>query len=297
MGPSRCPRCGDTRGLDRDQPVDRHYIEAFLARHAEDIHGRVLECADPRYTRQIGGARVTHSEVLHPVPGSPRATRVGRLETGEGVPSESFDCIVLTQVLQYVFELDAAVATLHRALAPGGVLLLPVPATSKLSGPDDAGWCEHWRFTARSVRRLLEAHVPREQLAVEAHGNVLACVAFLQGLATEELSAEQDPEFRRGPYADHTHPFSRTRVRSAHSPLCRPRSAKARSGSGLSCLRNSRSLGPVREECPCTSRELEKKLQSTPCPRSPPRPTPPPASPSPSRARRTASRPTLRRDS
>jgi hypothetical protein len=34
--------------LDRGLPVDRHYIEHFLAAHAADIRGRVLEIGDDR---------------------------------------------------------------------------------------------------------------------------------------------------------------------------------------------------------------------------------------------------------
>src|SRR5215210_6981680 len=46
-------------GLERGTPVDRVYIERFLKTHAEDIHGRVLEIRDPRYTRAFGNDRVT----------------------------------------------------------------------------------------------------------------------------------------------------------------------------------------------------------------------------------------------
>src|SRR5690606_26826253 len=43
--------------------VDRYYIEAFLASHASDIHGAVLEACDSTYTRRFGGDRVTRAEV------------------------------------------------------------------------------------------------------------------------------------------------------------------------------------------------------------------------------------------
>ena len=52
-------------GLGRGKPVDRHYIEDFLRRHAADIRGRVLEVGEDAYTVEYGGARVTRSDILH----------------------------------------------------------------------------------------------------------------------------------------------------------------------------------------------------------------------------------------
>jgi hypothetical protein len=51
-------------GIDRGLPINRYYIEKFLARHAADIRGRVLEVADNAYTRKFGGDRVVTSDVL-----------------------------------------------------------------------------------------------------------------------------------------------------------------------------------------------------------------------------------------
>ena len=42
-------------GFDRGLPVDRYYIERFLARNASEIAGRVLEVGDDGYTRRFGG--------------------------------------------------------------------------------------------------------------------------------------------------------------------------------------------------------------------------------------------------
>src|SRR5436305_11493352 len=50
-------------GFSRGKPVDRYYIEAFLAEHANDVSGHVLEIKDGNYTRQFGGSRVKRSDV------------------------------------------------------------------------------------------------------------------------------------------------------------------------------------------------------------------------------------------
>lgn len=181
-------------GGGRGKPIDRHYIEAFLQRHAADVRGRVLEVADDHYTRRWGGARVTRSDVLHADAASnPRATVVGDLARADTLPAGRFDCFICTQTLQYVFEQRAAAATLAQLLAPGGVLLLTVPGISQISPYDRDRWGEYWRFTPQSLERLLGEVFPAVE--VRSHGNVLASVGFLHGLCCEDLSAEELDHF------------------------------------------------------------------------------------------------------
>ena len=49
-------------GYDRGTPVNRYYIEGFLARNSDDIRGRVLEVGDDTYARRYGGERVNKIE-------------------------------------------------------------------------------------------------------------------------------------------------------------------------------------------------------------------------------------------
>lgn len=185
-------------GFDRGRPVDRYYIEGFLARHASDVRGRVLEVGDDSYTRRFGGAAVTRADVLHVTPGNPAATIVADLADAPHVPSDSFDCIVLTQTLHLVYDTAAAARTLYRILRPGGVLLVTVPGISPL---DRGEWSEswYWAFTAASLRRVL-VDAFGQPPTIETHGNVLAACAFLQGLADRELvPAELDVRDERYP--------------------------------------------------------------------------------------------------
>ena len=178
-------------GLGRGKPVDRHYIEGFLARHRADVRGAVLEVGEDAYTREFGGARVTRSDVLHADGSNPRATIVADLADGAGLESDRFDCFVCTQTLTYVWDVPAAVATIHRILRPGGVLLATVPGISQMSPYDRDRWGEYWRFTAQSLARLLSGSFGSGQVEVEAFGNVLSSTAFLQGLCTGDLSASE----------------------------------------------------------------------------------------------------------
>jgi len=178
-------------GAERGRCVDRYYIENFLARHAADIRGRVLEVANNSYTTQYGGDRVVKSDVLYVEEGNPRATIVADLTAADAISGEFFDCIILTQTLQFIYELRPALATLHRVLKPGGVLLITAPGISQISRYDMDRWGDYWRFTSLSMKRLLGEVFSAPNIEVESHGNVLAAGAFLQGLASEELRREE----------------------------------------------------------------------------------------------------------
>jgi SAM-dependent methyltransferase len=196
---SRPPNLGDLRrttpidpnwGFERGTPIDRMYVERFLGSHAGDIRGRVLEIGAPDYTRKLG-TNVERSDVLHAKPGNPEATIVGDLTDAPQISSDSFDCAILTQVLQYVYDVRAALATLHRILAPGGVLLATAPGITKISAVDDELWGEWWHYTARSLRRLAAEAFGAENVEVESFGNVLTAAGFLYGLVPTDLRAEE----------------------------------------------------------------------------------------------------------
>lgn len=185
-------------GYDRGTPVDRRYIEDFLGRHAGDVRGRVLEVGDDAYTRAFGGERVTQRDVLHVDPSAPNVTFVADLATGDGLPSDAFDCVVLTQTLHLVFDMPAAIATVHRILKPGGVVLVTVPGVSSV----DAGeWGDAWLWslTPASLGRLLRLRFAAADVTITSYGNVLTAVAFLHGFAAEELHedeyAARDPQY------------------------------------------------------------------------------------------------------
>jgi SAM-dependent methyltransferase len=180
-------------GWGSGQSIARYYIDQFLSRYTQDIHGWVLEIADNKYTRRFGGTRVVQSDVLHVRQGRPSATIIADLTDAPHIPSNTFDCIILTQTLQFIYDTPATIKTLHRILKPGGVLLVTVPGISQLSRHDMDRWGEYWRFTTLSMRKLFSERFPEDAVTIEAYGNVLASTAFLHGLLARECSrAELD---------------------------------------------------------------------------------------------------------
>jgi SAM-dependent methyltransferase len=186
-------------GSDRGQPIDRYYIENFLAVNAQLIQGRVLEIGDDTYTRMFGDERVTHCDVLHVAENSPKITITGDLTSADHIPSDRFDCIILTQTLQFIYDVPAAVRTLYRILKSGGVVLATVPGISKISRYDMNRWGHYWSFTTKSMQCIFETVFPVQGLEIEARGNVVAAIAFLHGLTAGELRRKEldyvDPDY------------------------------------------------------------------------------------------------------
>jgi SAM-dependent methyltransferase len=178
-------------GFERGTPIDRYYIEQFLARHAEDIRGRVMEVGTDMYTVRYGGGRVTRNDVTHHAAGNPRATMVLDLTDAGHLSDQLFDCIICTQTLQFIFDVRAAIVTLHRLLKPRGVLLMTTSGICQISQADMRATGDFWRFTEASLRRLLTGSFPDAQCEVRAYGNVVSSIAFLHGIVVEELSEEE----------------------------------------------------------------------------------------------------------
>lgn len=194
---ARAEPVGRRFGYDRGTPVDRWYIERFLARHAGDIRGRALEVGDAGYCRRFGRG-ITRQDVLDRPQGNPEATVTGDLTGAGTLPRAAFDCLVITQVIQLLYDLHAAARELHGSLRPGGVLLLTVPGVTSVDPFEwDGEW--HWSLTRRAAERLFGEVFGAGNVEVAVHGNVYGATCFLQGLAVEEIDEgllqQDDPAY------------------------------------------------------------------------------------------------------
>jgi glycosyltransferase involved in cell wall biosynthesis len=173
-------------GYDRGGPIDRFFIEKFLAGNAAHITGRALEIGDNDYTLRFGSTNVQKSEILHVDSSNPKATLIGDLSDAPQLKDNSFDCIILTQTLQLIYNYKDAIKTCFRILKPGGSVLITVPGISQIASDQWAEpWC--WSFTALSVKTMLAEFFAEDQVHVDTYGNVLLATAFLYGMGISEL--------------------------------------------------------------------------------------------------------------
>jgi len=189
-------------GWHRGMCIDRYYIEAFLAARGEDIHGHVLEVNSDEYTRRFGGARVTRSDVIDVNEENQARTITADLTHCPSIDDDTFDCVICTQTLLFIYDVGAAVRELHRIVKPAGVVLATLPGIGKICERALIGGAgeDYWRFTLTSARRLFAESFGEKNIEVVAYGNVLSAVAFLHGLVVPELTVEeldyQDPEYQ-----------------------------------------------------------------------------------------------------
>ena len=192
--PGHVVRWGNTRrfraysdeyGFGRGRPVDRYYIEGFLARHRQDLRGFALEVRDTWYTGAVPS--IDRVEVLDKDLTNDMATIHVDLDVPDALAPDQFDCIVLTQVLQYT---DPTMCLRHlwRSLRSGGVLLLTVPSMSRVdpNAMDD----DRWRWTPAGLRTVLSAAgLPADGVA--GFGHLVTCQAALLGPAAEDLRSSE----------------------------------------------------------------------------------------------------------
>jgi glycosyltransferase involved in cell wall biosynthesis/peptidoglycan/xylan/chitin deacetylase (PgdA/CDA1 family)/ubiquinone/menaquinone biosynthesis C-methylase UbiE len=181
---------GTDRMHEESLPLCWHYIRKFLETKADAILGRVLEIGDNTYTKLFGGDRVTLSDILHATTDNPAATIIADLTKADNIASNSFDCIICTQTLHVIYDVEAALQHLYRILKPGGVLLASLPGISQISRYDMDRWGDYWRFTTASVQRLFGEVWPDDHLEIQSFGNVLTSVAYLHGLVSGEIPEE-----------------------------------------------------------------------------------------------------------
>lgn len=176
-------------GLDRGTPIDRYYINKFLAEKRIFIKGTVLEVADNFYSKKYGTG-VTSYEVLH-VENRSNATIVGDLSRKETLPVNTIDCFICTQVLNFIYDFQKAIEGAFQMLKPGGIMLATVGAISQISRFDADRWGHYWSFYPQGIAKAFERVFGSENVEVIPYGNSLSAISFIEGLAAEELKKSQ----------------------------------------------------------------------------------------------------------
>ncbi|MEI8138434.1 MAG: methyltransferase [bacterium] len=176
----------DVFGFDRGTPIDRLYIENFLAKNRKCIQGKVLEVAEATYTAKFGDD-VSVSQILNFDEPNSDTTLKGDLTDPQGLPSSVYDCFICTQTLNFIYDVKSAIIGCRKLLADGGVFLGTVAGLSQISRYDMDRWGDYWRFTDLSIRKMFEEVFGEGHVEVQIYGNALAASAFIQGLAVEDI--------------------------------------------------------------------------------------------------------------
>ncbi len=196
------PRWGNLRrtepfsrnfGFDRGTPIDRHYLHAFLRANQAAITGDVLEIQGSDHARRYGHALGdTHTVDINP---AFAPTYLCDLAQADVIPSGRYDCFLLPNTLCVLRDIEGCLRQALRVVKPGGVVLATT-ATFVPLVPDGA---DYWRLSADGWREIASRVWAGHDVTIDAHGNCLAAVSAMLGLAAEELSADEldvhDPHY------------------------------------------------------------------------------------------------------
>ncbi len=174
-------------GSNRGNPIDRYYIEDFLERNSEYIHGDVGEMGELTYTEQFG-QEINNKYIFH-VSQKGEDIKNINLETGEGIENELLDCFICTQTIQFIYDIKSVAKNIYKLLKDDGVALITAAGISKISLGDYNQWGEYWHFTKQSMKRIFQ-DAGFSEIEVESYGNIKTAMCFLYGMTVEDLSED-----------------------------------------------------------------------------------------------------------
>jgi SAM-dependent methyltransferase len=131
------PLPGDARILEIGCGTGHNFgmLERFGRIDAIEVDEAARSLAGSRLGREIGSA---------PLPELP------------GIADGSYHLIALLDVLEHIEEDQASLASIGRKLAPGGRILLTVPANQWMWSAHDAAHHHHRRYSKAGLRRVIE---------------------------------------------------------------------------------------------------------------------------------------------
>ena len=175
----------DYCGFERGRPLDRYYIDKFIKENQSSIKGFILEFLEPEYA-SVYAEPTSKIETMDIDITNKSATIIGDIRNAYNIQSSYFDCIIATQLLQFIDDLDASLSELIRILKPGGVMLISVPSVSRIdpiAGVDG----DYWRFTCSSLTYLLTKHKD-VTFTINSAGNLYAIGISLLGGTVEDAN-------------------------------------------------------------------------------------------------------------
>jgi SAM-dependent methyltransferase len=183
-----CPDFGYLRGT----PIDRYYLDQFVAEIRPYVVGHTLEIGGKQQNQQLYGFTGVDSYRAVDLTENPGVDLVGDIHDPDLVEQGSLDSVVIFNVLEHCERPWVVVKNIYRWLRPGGTVFCMVPSAQRMhQAPKD-----YWRFFPDALESLF-ADFPSQRLYV--YGNLRTSVAALMGIAAEELTRE-DLDLRNGEY-------------------------------------------------------------------------------------------------
>lgn len=169
-------------GGGKGKTISRYFVECFIQDQRRILSGDILEIGRNVYKKYVPVENIQSYTCLD-IEKYLDIDIVADIQNMPGVPDESYDSIICTQVLEHVPNPFLAINELHRVLKPGGRLFLTVPFLNNLHMvPHD-----YWRFTEFTLRELLQAF---QDAKVQKYGNIYYHILATLGVTSDEVDME-----------------------------------------------------------------------------------------------------------
>lgn len=185
-------------GAERRDPPrsDRHYLVLKpLARQLRSEAARLLRGRTNAAVLDVGCGGKPYLPLFAPYAGSYEGVDtapgplVDRVAPAEDLPYDdsSFDLVLCTQVLEHVQDPAASIAEIHRVLRPGGAALLSTHGVFLYHPDPPESDQDYWRWTHAGLEKQIRGAGEWSEVTLQAHGDVVACVAYLTAQFADEL--------------------------------------------------------------------------------------------------------------
>jgi SAM-dependent methyltransferase len=170
-------------GFTRGTPVDRYYLNRFIESIRQDVYGLTLEIGGEKQNRELYGFKHAIEYRVLDLPGLSDDIS-GNVSNPRILAENTFDSIVMFNVLEHCEQPQLVADNIHRWLKPGGTAYVLVPAAQKIHpAPGD-----YWRPLPQGLQSLFKSFNKRE---TRTYGNITSVIANFHGIAAEELTREE----------------------------------------------------------------------------------------------------------
>ena len=171
-------------GLTRGNPVDRYYLSKFIAEIRPQVVGKILEIGGTPKDKDFYELNPgTFYQVLN-IEAGLGVDIVGDVHDASIIDADTFDSIIIFNVLEHCYAPWIAVENIYKWLKPGGKCFAMVPSSIRIHAtPKD-----YWRPLPDGFAWIFRDF---SQHKLYVYGNPTTVIASYHGIAAEELTTEE----------------------------------------------------------------------------------------------------------
>ncbi len=171
-------------GLTRGTPVDRYYLSQFITAVRSGITGNILEIGGTPKDKDFYQVNQGTSYKILNIESGLGVDIVGDVHDLSIIEPESFDSIIIFNVLEHCYAPWIAVENIRQWLKPNGKCFAMVPSAIRLHATP----MDYWRPLPDGFAYIFRNYSQQELFV---YGNPMTAIASYQGIATEEMTTEE----------------------------------------------------------------------------------------------------------